>query len=165
MREMRKKTKQITDQGAVRRLLARASVCRLGFSAARGVCDYPYVVPVHFACDGDTLYVHCAQAGLKLELLEREPRVCVEVDEMLGIVPAESPCSFSTRYTSVIAFGRARMVTEPGTLRKALGLLMEKYAGGDRAYPPETWTDRQLGGLAVIAVELEQLSGKRSGAA
>jgi nitroimidazol reductase NimA-like FMN-containing flavoprotein (pyridoxamine 5'-phosphate oxidase superfamily) len=161
MRDMRRKDKQIADPAGVAELLARAAVCRLGFSAAEGVCDYPYVIPVHFTHHEGTIYVHCAEAGLKLDLLRRDPRVCVEVDELRGIVPADKPCAFSTRYASLIAFGRARLVSDPATRRLALSRLMEKYAGTSQ--PAAGWTDRQLAGVAVIAVTVEHITGKRSG--
>jgi nitroimidazol reductase NimA-like FMN-containing flavoprotein (pyridoxamine 5'-phosphate oxidase superfamily) len=80
---------------------------------------------------------------------------------MRGIVQAERPCSCSTRYASLIAFGQARLVTDPATRGLALSLLLEKY--GDSRPAPGGWTDSQLAGVAVIAVAVEHVSGKRSG--
>lgn len=156
--EARRKDKQLDEPG-VAALLARAEVCRLGFSAAEGLCDYPYVIPLHFAHSEGTIYAHCATKGLKLDLLRRDPRVCVEVDEMGGIVRGESPCSFGTRYRSALAFGRARLVDDAAVRRLALSLLTDKYAGLCAAQ----WSDEQIEGVAVIAVDLERITGKRSG--
>jgi len=163
MRSMRRKQKDVTDSAAPAELLARAAVCRLGFSAAEGLCDYPYVVPLHFAHRDGTIYVHCATEGLKLDLLRRDERVCVEVDEMGGIVPGPEPCAFDSRFTSVIGFGRARLVTDPAGKREALDLITRKHAGPGR--PPPQWTDKQLASVAVIAVVVEHLTAKRSGRA
>lgn len=160
MRSLRREEREITDAKTREELLARAAVCRLGFSAAEGVCDYPYVVPLHFAHHDRTIYLHCASAGLKLDLLARDPRVCVEVDELSGIVPGANPCSFSARYTSLIAFGRARLATEPAVKRRALSLLTEKYA--HIRQDEESWTDPQVDSVTIVVVQIEHLTAKRA---
>lgn len=163
--EMRRKEKRIENEAAVAELLDRAAVCRLGFSAAAGLCDYPYVVPVHFAHHEGAIYVHCARTGLKLELLHRDPRVCVEVDELGGIVPAQRACSFATRYASAIGFGRAEVVSDAAVRGLALDLLMRKYGGPEHARGEAGWDEKELERLSIIAVQLEHLSGKRAGEA
>jgi hypothetical protein len=133
----------------------------VGFSAAAGLCDYPYVVPLHFAHRDGTIYLHCASKGLKLDLLARDPRVCVEVDELLGVVPGANPCSFSARYASLIAFGRAHLAAESSVKRRALSLLTEKYA---HVHQPEAdWTDPQVDSVAIVVVQVEHLTVKRAG--
>jgi len=154
MPPMRRNDKESRDREG---LLRDAPVCRLGLAGA----DYPYVVPLHFAWDGEVLYVHCAPEGEKLQRLIRDERVCVEIDELSGIVPAASPCGFSTRYRSLIAFGRAALVGDPAEKRRALTALTAKYAGPEFA----GWelTPREIERVAVLRVHLEEVSVKQSG--
>jgi nitroimidazol reductase NimA-like FMN-containing flavoprotein (pyridoxamine 5'-phosphate oxidase superfamily) len=162
---MRRTDKSGTDSES---LLGKAPVCRLGFAAgAPGQPagpdgeGFPYVVPLHFAWDGEVLYVHCATEGEKLRRLARDDRVCVEIDEYEGIVPSDRPCGFSTRYRSLIAFGRASVVGDREEKSRALGAIVEKYGG----LPPakQSYAPGEIERVAIVRIRLEHLSVKRSG--
>ncbi len=158
---MRRKEKEITGRARLERILARARVCRLGLAAEGPQGPVPYVVPVFFACRGGRLYVHCALEGRKLDLVARNPRVCVEVDEMRAVVPAEKPCAFSSLFRSVIASGTAALVEDPDAKREALDLLMAKYAGR-RTGPGFEFSDATLEHTAVLEITLAEITGKQS---
>jgi nitroimidazol reductase NimA-like FMN-containing flavoprotein (pyridoxamine 5'-phosphate oxidase superfamily) len=72
-------------------VLKRASIARLG--CARD--NQPYVVPVHVYSDGDDLYSF-AMLGQKIAWMRENPRVCVQVDEIVD----------RTQWATVVAFGR-----------------------------------------------------------
>jgi len=74
-----------------RAALARADFGRL--ACARD--DQPYVVPIHFAYDGDSVY-GLTTAGQKIEWMRSNPRVCLEVDER----------SSHDRWVSIVVLGR-----------------------------------------------------------
>ena len=58
--------------------LESRSFGRLGCSRE----DQPYVVPVYFVCDGNYLYCF-STLGQKVEWMRTNPRVCIEVDEVV----------------------------------------------------------------------------------
>jgi nitroimidazol reductase NimA-like FMN-containing flavoprotein (pyridoxamine 5'-phosphate oxidase superfamily) len=76
-----------------REVLRRASHGRLGCARA----DQPYVVPFSFflAPAGDCLYSF-STLGQKIDWMRGNPRVCVEVDEIVD----------QLNWTTVLAFGR-----------------------------------------------------------
>lgn len=74
-----------------RDVLKRASIARLG--CARD--NQPYVVPVHIYADGDHVYSF-GMLGQKIEWMRENPRVCVQVDEIVE----------RTQWASVVVFGR-----------------------------------------------------------
>jgi nitroimidazol reductase NimA-like FMN-containing flavoprotein (pyridoxamine 5'-phosphate oxidase superfamily) len=158
---MRRKDKEIAGQARLEKILARARVCRLAMTDDGPQGPIPYVVPVFFACQGGRLYVHCAQEGRKLDILARNPRVCVEVDEVRSMVPAEKPCAFSSVFRSVIACGTAARVQDLRAKRKALDLLMAKYAGR-RTGPGFEFSEATLEHTAVLEITVEEISGKQS---
>ncbi len=158
---MRRKDKEIAGRARLEQILARARVCRLGMSAESPQGPVPYVVPVFFACREGRVYVHCAQEGRKLDLLAANPRVCVEVDEVRAIVPAEKPCAFSSTFRSIIASGTAVIVSDPEAKREALDLLMAKYAGR-RTGPGFEFSDATLEHTAVLEITLSEITGKQS---
>jgi nitroimidazol reductase NimA-like FMN-containing flavoprotein (pyridoxamine 5'-phosphate oxidase superfamily) len=158
---MRRKDKEIAGRARLEKILDRARVCRLAMTADGPQGPIPYVVPVFFACRDGRLYVHCAEEGRKLDLVGRNPRVCVEVDEVRGILPAEKPCAFSSVFRSVIASGTAARVQDAGAKREALDLLMAKYAGR-RTGPGFEFSDATLEHTAVLEITIEQITGKQS---
>ena len=155
---MRRREKEIRDQEVMDELLRSAPVCRIGL--APGALDedgeYPYVVPVHFVHDGGRIYIHSARAGRKIDMLTRNPRVCVEIDEFLGLKTADKACDYSTRFRSLVAFGRARIVEEAAGKRRALQLLMEKYSGRSFAF-----SNREIEKVAIVEIRIEEVTGKQ----
>jgi nitroimidazol reductase NimA-like FMN-containing flavoprotein (pyridoxamine 5'-phosphate oxidase superfamily) len=158
---MRRRDKEILDRAQLENILARAQVCRLAMVSEGPGGPAPYVVPVFSAFRNGRLYVHCAEEGRKLELLAANPRVCVEVDEWRGIIPAEKPCAFSSMFRSVIGFGAARRVEDGQEKREALDLLMAKYAGRRTGVDFE-FSDATLEHTVILEIRLERMSGKQS---
>jgi len=158
---MRRQDKEITGRARLEAVLARARVCRRALAEEGPQGPQPYVVPVFFAMREGRLYVHCAQEGRKLDLLARNPRVCVEVDELRAIVPAQKPCAFSSRFRSIIAAGTAALLRDPAAKREALDALMAKYAGR-RTGPGFEFSEATLEHTAVLEITLGELTGKQS---
>lgn len=72
-------------------LLKRARVARLGY-----IHDgQPYIVPMLFAYDVDYLYTFSTE-GQKIDWMRANPRVCVEVDDLVSI----------EKWETVIVLGR-----------------------------------------------------------
>jgi len=153
---MRRKEKEIQSREVLEELLRSAPVCRIGLAPGKAP-GYPYVVPVHFVHDQGRIYVHSARAGKKISMLGENPRVCVEVDDFIGLKSADKACDYGTRFRSLIAFGRARTVEEREDKRRALQLLMEKYSG--RSFD---FSAQELKKVAIIQIEIEEITGKQS---
>ena len=135
-------------------ILDQAQVCRLALSDG----ERPYVVPLCFARQEQRIYLHSAAKGRKIDLLKRNPRVCIEVDRLLGLKPGESACSFGLYYESVVGFGTAIVVQDETEKRTALELLCRRYGvPGQMAF-----SDKALAGTMVLRVEFDQISAKRS---
>ena len=56
---MRRKEKEITDKTAMESIILKSSVCRLALSEE----NRPYIVPLCFGYEDDTLYFHSAREG------------------------------------------------------------------------------------------------------
>jgi uncharacterized protein len=67
---------EITDKDC-RVILARGSIGRLGCS----LNDQPYVVPIYFAYEPDYIYA-LSTVGQKIDWMRKNPKVCIEVDEL-----------------------------------------------------------------------------------
>jgi uncharacterized protein len=151
---MRRADKEITDLNEVAAIMEKAHVCRIALIDG----EYPYIIPVNFVVRDNHLYFHSSPEGRKMELLRKNNRVCFEMDIDVEIVRRDTPCFCSTRYLSVIGFGRAFFLNTPDEKKKALNYLTQKYIGGLFSYQAEA-----LEKIAVVRIEIEKLSGKKSG--
>ncbi|PKN06435.1 MAG: pyridoxamine 5'-phosphate oxidase family protein [Deltaproteobacteria bacterium HGW-Deltaproteobacteria-7] len=152
---MRRSDKEIKDPGEIDAVLQDAMVCRIAMAAGGS----PYIVPVNFAVSGHQLYFHCAKSGKKIDMLRGNPSICFEVDIPGDLVCGKLACSWGMKYKSVIGFGQAYFIEEAGGKKKALDLLMKKYAGRESF----DYGDDALDKVLVIGVNIESLSGKKSG--
>jgi nitroimidazol reductase NimA-like FMN-containing flavoprotein (pyridoxamine 5'-phosphate oxidase superfamily) len=153
--ELRRREKEIRDQEVLDELLTNTPVCRIGMAPSKAP-GYPYVVPVHFVHDRGRIYVHSARAGKKISMLGENSRVCVEMDDFIGLESADKACDYGTRYRSLIAFGKARIIEQREDKRRALRLLMNKYSG--RSFD---FSGQEIQRVAIIEIQLEEVTGKQ----
>ena len=151
---MRRKDREITDIALTEDIIRNSMVCRLGMSRD----DQPYVVPLCFAYSDKTLYFHSAGEGLKLEILQQNPNVCVEFDIDQEVIQGDKPCKWSMQYRSVIGFGKASFVEDLEEKRKGLDAIMQHYAGRSFEY-----LEPAIESIVIIKVEIESMTGKKSG--
>ena len=148
--------KWIEDEKEIEEILARATVGRLGLADG----GEPYVVPLNFVYGNGCIYFHAGLEGRKIEMLNKNPRVCFEVDELTEIVVNREASCFSTaHYRSVIALGTARFLESAEEKMDALDLLMEKYANGEKYEPIAEHT---LAIVNVCEIKIEKMTCKAS---
>jgi len=152
---MRRKEKEIRDKAEIESIIREAIVCRLAMSDN----DVPYIVPMNFGYADDTLYFHSALKGRKIDILRRNNRVCFEFDTDGEIERGEKACDWGIHYKSVIGFGTASLVEDPDAKRQALDIIMSQYANGKETFQ---YPDTKLKGTAIIRVEIDGMTGKRS---
>lgn len=150
---MRKADREIKERIALDAIIRGSQVCRLGLVDG----TTPYIVPLCFGYDGRCLYFHAAPEGRKLDLIRRNPNVCVEFDAVDGLVPAATACGWTIRYRSVMGTGTADLLDDAAARRAALALIMAQYAPGTFAFP-----EASVARTAIIRVTLTSLTGKQS---
>ncbi len=151
--ELRRREKKIEERSVVEAVIAAARFCRLAMSDG----DTPYIVPLCFGYKDNTLYFHSAVQGRKVDMLRKNPRVCVQFDCDLALLPSEKPCDWSLSFKSVIGFGRATFLEDPQAKREALALIMAHYTEGKFEFE-ETVLRKTL----VVRVDFEELTGKQA---
>lgn len=118
----------------------------------------PYIVPLNYLVFKDQIFFHCANEGRKLEILKSNARYCFAVSQMDGIKTGPAACDYGTYFHSVLAFGQARVVTEEKEKIDILTRITEKHCPPGTSFTPVT-TERAAG-TTVVALSIEQLSGK-----
>lgn len=150
-REMRRKKQQLSWEESVA-MLERATS---GVLAVAGDDGYPYAVPLSFVYRDGKLYFHCAKSGHKLDAIQREEKASFCVIDMDAVAPEE----YTTKFRSVIAFGRARVLADDAEKRVAIELLAAKYSP-EQAEGRQREIEQTFSRLCMVELAIEHLTGK-----
>lgn len=152
---MRQAKKEMKLRDEVLALLDQALVGRLATNSRGG---YPIIKPVNFVRVGESLYLHSARQGEKIDDIRRDGRVCFEVDQPLAYVACRAkPCRATILYRSAVALGRAVLVEDEAERVAALAALMRKHQP-DAAL--EDFPPKVLAITEVIRIDIAELTGK-----
>jgi nitroimidazol reductase NimA-like FMN-containing flavoprotein (pyridoxamine 5'-phosphate oxidase superfamily) len=153
---MRLKEKEIIEKTVIEEIFRQNEVGRL----ATSVDGEPYIVPMNFVYTCDTIYLHSHKDGKKIKNIEKNSRVCFEVDSG-NIIKGESPCDFSWQYSSAIANGEARIIKSKEERTKALQLISNKYCFGKGKLINNKLMEK-FDHLALIEIKIEKMTGKQN---
>jgi uncharacterized protein len=161
---VRRKDRAVADETWIEAFLQRAPFGVL--ATARH--DQPFMHGILFAYDPQrrAIFMHSANEGRTIENVRHNPKICFTVAEMGRLLPHPQARGFSLEYGSVVIYGTARLLEEPGEMLYGLRKIMEKYAPHLHAgedYRPLRDTD--LFGVAVYCIEVAGWSAKRRQAA
>jgi uncharacterized protein len=123
---MRRKFNEVSDIDVIKGILVKERIGRL---ATLGRDGFPYITPVNYVYLHEAIYFHCARQGEKLDNLQRDPKVCFEVDHPLAYLDTGYDknlpvCDVGQFYQSVVIRGRAELVLETAEKVEALNALM-----------------------------------------
>ncbi len=149
------------DEAWIRAFLHEARVGHIA-SARDG---QPFLNPTTFWFDeaSHQIIFHSNISGRVRSNIETDPRVCFETSELGKVLPSNVALEFSLQFRSVIVFGRARLVSDPGEARRVLYELIHKYfpaMSPGKEFRPIT--DKELKRTSVYAIQIEEWSGKEN---
>ena len=185
-REMRRKAQQISTEECMEVLLH----AKTGVLGLHGEDGFPYTVPLNFvytppgienetassgngsaetgnaaasAASGSagaplgTIGFHCATTGHKIDAIRADNRVSFTVIDRDEIMPKER----TTKYRSVIVFGRAEFVEGDENLRRAANAVGAKYSSGyEDLYMAETEDTIRRKTLCCVEITIDHMTGK-----
>ncbi len=144
------------DREAVNAILDEALICHLAYVGDDGS---PRVIPtIHTRVD-DTLYLHGSAASRTMRATKAGLDVAVVATIVDGLVLARSAANHSMNYRSVIVYGAAREVTEPGERLTVARSIVEHVVPG-RAELVRMPNDTENKETTMLAVPLAEASAK-----
>jgi uncharacterized protein len=147
------------DEAAVNAILDSALYGHLSFIQE----GKPIVVPLAFARDGQTLYLHGASKTRFVKLCQEAAPLTFIVTHMDGLVVARSGFHHSVNYRTAIVHGTARAIEDEAERLHALHAVTEHLLPGRYSEVRED-TAQELKATGVIALEIEYGAAKsRSG--
>ncbi|MGD8485071.1 MAG: pyridoxamine 5'-phosphate oxidase family protein [Chloroflexota bacterium] len=121
------------------------------------VGDEPYAVPVNHAYRAGRFYFHCANTGRKLETIRQNPNVAYVINRYYGdSAELAKALKCHGHWESVIAYGKARVVSEDAELIAEFRTFMAYYGHEDYQHG-----DDLLGRTNMIVVDVERMTARR----
>lgn len=151
-REMRRKRQELSAE-EVSAALERGTS---GVLALYGDDGYPYAVPISYVYDDGKIYFHCAKTGHKLDAVRRDARASFCIIDKDEVVSEK----YTTRYRSVIAFGKIYVMEDAAEKRKAIEMLAVKYAPEDTPERRHESIEREWNTLCMLEMSIEHMTGK-----
>lgn len=121
----------------------------------------PVVVPMLYARDGETLYLHGARKARVIRMLEQTARACMNVTLLDGIVLARSAFNSSMNYRSVTVFGTTTLIEAHADKLRAMRAISEHVMPG-RWQELRDPHEREVKMTGVIELRIESASAKVS---
>lgn len=119
----------------------------------------PFVIPMIYGRNGDTLYLHGSAVSRTLHELTTSIAACVTVTLVDGLVLARSAFNHSMNYRSVVAFGAARKLQGAAQKAQALRTISEHVLAG-RWNDVRGPTRAELETTSVVEFSIEEASAK-----
>lgn len=151
---MRRKDKEIKDRKEIESIISKFDVCRIALCENNS----PYIVPVCFGYKDNCLYFHSASDGRKIDIIKKNNRVCFEFDIYEGLIKSANLCDWDMKYRSIIGSGKAFFIEDTVEKTRALTIIEEHYSSDAHEYQKNL-----VNKVTVIKVEIEDLTGKKSG--
>ena len=151
---MRRNDKEITDQNTIQEILINSNVCNVALFDE----EYPYVVPMNYGIKDNALYFHCALAGKKIDLINKNNKVGFVIEENSELITGKQSCQWTTKYRSIMGKGNIEIITDFDEKKEGLDILMEHHGKFDNAYSPKM-VDKVL----VLRLDIIEISGKVGG--
>ena len=138
-------------------IINKCDVCHVAMVDENG---RPYVVCLSFAFDGKYLYLHSGAQGKKIDILQKNNRLCVKfsTDHQPYHQNEEVACSYTIKYRSVLLHGTVEFIDDADEKVKIMNLLMQKRTG--KSF---TFNAPAINHLCVMRVVPDLIEGKAHG--
>src|SRR5581483_1345321 len=147
------------DRAVIDAILDEGLVGHVGFVAD----GQPYVIPVLYARENESIYIHGSPLSRLLGQLREAVPMCLTVTLLDGVVFARSAFHHSLNYRSVVVLGEGRVISDPEEKHAALRRVVDHVARGrsDEVRGPSA---KELKATEVVAIAIREASAKiRSG--
>ena len=150
---MRRKDKEILDQSTIQEVLLKSDICRISLNDD----NYPYMLPLNYGYQDNSLYFHCAKRGKKIDLIRKNNKASFLIEQYSKIAKDDISCNWTTKYRSIIGCGTIEILSETEQKRNGLDVIMKHYGKFDNEY-----SNKQLDNVLVLRLDIEKLKGKQS---
>jgi len=147
----------IEDRNEIDEVIRSCKTCYVAISDE----GMPYVLPMNFGYDGESIILHSAQHGRFWETLKRNPKVCINwtLGEELAWQDVQVGCSYRVKSKSVLVEGTVEFIDDYDVKVKCLEETMQQYS--DREFK---FNKPAVVNVGILKVHIEKITGKVFGA-
>lgn len=152
---MRKTNQEITDKPVLEEILTTSEICWIAMQND----DLPYLLPFNYGYKDNCIYIHSAPQGMKIDLLQKEPRVSFAIKYEGQLVKDDIACKWATMYRSVTGEGSVEILTNFAEKEAALEIIMQHNG----AMAGSVFDKKHVDAVAILKLTIDSLTGKQSG--
>ena len=153
---MTRRELEVTDPQEIIRILDTCKVLHLGLVDE----GQPYIVPMNYGYVMEneqlTIYLHSATQGYKLDVIQKNPVACFEMECDVTPFAGQVACQYGTSYSSLFGRGTVELVEDVEEKKKALTILMKTQTGKDF-----TFDDRMVSIVSVMKIQADSYTAKK----
>lgn len=145
--------KDIIELDELEAILKKCKICRVGMVDV----DTPYVLAMNFGYEDQTLWLHCAKEGKKVDILKHNNKVCIEfdTDHKLFARHEQVACSWRFAYRSVLIHGNALFIEDYDEKIRGLKIFMKNYS--DKEFD---FSKPSVDNIHIIKVPVDSITGR-----
>ena len=151
------RTHFIEDRNVINAILKQCRTCYVAMSDD----NVPYVLPMNFGIEGDSVILHSAQEGRMWETIRKNPKVCINwtLGEELAWQDERVGCSYRVKSSSVIIEGTAQIIDDNEEKERLFRQFMTQYSD-----LPFKFNAPAIRNVGVMLVPITTLTAKVFGA-
>ncbi len=145
---------QTTDFNEIEAIINKTQVCHVAFVDV----DKPYVLPFNFGYKNQTLYIHSAPTGRKINILQKNKNVCVsfEADSKLFVRHEQVACSYSMTFKSVVLSGVVEFIEDVESKKEIMNIIMKHYTAKDDF----NYNLPAINGVVVMKIKIDHATAR-----
>lgn len=152
---MRNKDREILDENAIFEMVMKGKIITLG------LCEnnQPYLVTLSYGYDATNqcIYMHCADHGLKIDFIRKNPKVCATIIEDHGYVLKDC----TQNYRSVVVWGKVSMIEDIKEKKHAFSILFRHLEGEKEEMSARMASEEDAyKSVGVLKLSIEQMDAK-----
>jgi nitroimidazol reductase NimA-like FMN-containing flavoprotein (pyridoxamine 5'-phosphate oxidase superfamily) len=151
---MRRTDREIESREEMDKIIRGSQVCRIALAME----NMPYIVPVSFGYDGESIYIHTAKEGKKIIYFNNNNNVCFEFERNVKLfIDPDNVCKWTFSFESVIGFGKINELVSLEHRENGMSKIMSQYSGKEL-----TFSKDKLDDIRVWKIKIHSMTGKRS---
>lgn len=151
------RTIELEEKELIESIIKKSKVCYVGMADEKGV---PYVLPMNFGYRDNVIYLHSAQEGKSIRILDKNPNVCITfcTEPKLVWQNEEVACSYRVRSESIICNGVVLFEEDYDEKVKALNIFMSQYSDRDFNY-----SEPSVRNVKIWKVDIQDIAAREYG--
>jgi nitroimidazol reductase NimA-like FMN-containing flavoprotein (pyridoxamine 5'-phosphate oxidase superfamily) len=151
---MRRTDREIESREEMDEIIRGSQVCRI----AMAMDNMPYILPVSFGYDGESIYIHTAKEGKKIVYFTNNNNICFEFERNVNLYrDPMNICKWTFSYESVVGIGKIYELESSKAKENGMSKIISQYSGKERVFGEE-----KLCNIRVWKIEIISITGKRS---